>query len=215
MRIDELLGSTNTLNELDNRPTDNFSAEDLHHLSKIRDLSKAKEFAFELISRPSKKPMRPEKVAWFKSQLAGKKSVQDVTKMLWDMLLSGEGHKVIGSKNSMRDNSYRQRFGENSGFVWRAYDLDPVSAMTPDKQIHRLAGSHDTLKLPVGSVILHADVHDDGDSRKVSYSLAKKVVDTDDLMEKSFEDIGHLDVSPYARSAEVELAFAKEAAKHL
>lgn len=215
MKISELLQPGMGLNELDTRPDTNFTAEDLHHLSKIRDLSKAKEFAFELISRPSKKPMRPEKVAWFKTQLAKKKSVQDVTKMLWDMLLSGEGHRVIGSKGSMTDNSYRQQFGEDSGVMWRGYDLEPVSGMTPDKKVIRLVGSHSVADLPVGSIVLHADIHDDGDSQKASYRMFKKVLDTDDLMEKAFEEVDHLDVSSYARSAEVELAFAKEAAKSL
>lgn len=215
MKISELLEGTKRLDEVDNRPTDNFSAEDLHHLSKIKDLSKAKEYAFELISRPSKRPMTPAKVAWFKSALAGKKSVQDVTKMLWDMLLSGEGHSVIGSKTSTSPNVYRQRFGEAEGMTHRAYDLNPVSAMTPDKKVVRMASGHDVLDLPVGSVVLHADVHDDRDARKASYSMVKKIADTDDLMDQAFEDIGPLEVSSYARSADVELAFAKAATMHL
>jgi hypothetical protein len=31
---------------------------------------------------------------------------------MYDLLLSGEGHSVIGSRKSMNPNTYRQRFGE-------------------------------------------------------------------------------------------------------
>jgi hypothetical protein len=31
---------------------------------------------------------------------------------MYDLMLSGEGHQVIGSRNSMKDNSYRGRFSE-------------------------------------------------------------------------------------------------------
>jgi hypothetical protein len=31
---------------------------------------------------------------------------------MYDLLLSGEGHSVVGSRSSMNPNSYRQRFNE-------------------------------------------------------------------------------------------------------
>jgi hypothetical protein len=37
-----------------------------------------------------------------------------IIKLMYDLLLSGEGHQVIGSKRSMNPNSYRSRFGEST-----------------------------------------------------------------------------------------------------
>ena len=90
----------------------NFDAEDLKRLERIRDLPTLKAQAFELISRPSAKPMKPEKVEWFKNALEKMNSPLKVIKLMYDLLLSGEGHAVVGSKSSMNPNSYRQRFGE-------------------------------------------------------------------------------------------------------
>ena len=36
-----------------------------------------------------------------------------IIKMMYDLLLAGEGHKVVGGRNDMNPNSYRQRFGES------------------------------------------------------------------------------------------------------
>ena len=36
-----------------------------------------------------------------------------VIKLMYDLMLSGEGNKVVGSRNSMSSNTYRQRFGES------------------------------------------------------------------------------------------------------
>jgi hypothetical protein len=90
----------------------NFSADDLKRLEKIRDLPTLKAQAFELISKPSAKPMKPEKVEWFKQALENMNSPIKVIKLMYDLLLSGEGNAVVGSKSSMNPNSYRQRFGE-------------------------------------------------------------------------------------------------------
>ena len=35
-----------------------------------------------------------------------------VIKMMYDLMLAGEGNRVIGSRNSVNPNSYRSRFGE-------------------------------------------------------------------------------------------------------
>ena len=88
----------------------NFDAEDLKRLERISDLETLKTQAFGLISKPSAKPMKPEKVAWFKQALAGKSNKIAVIKMMYDLMLSGEGNSVIGSKNSMNPNSYRKVF---------------------------------------------------------------------------------------------------------
>jgi hypothetical protein len=90
----------------------NFDADDLKRLERIRDLSTLKTQALALISRPSAKPMKPEKVEWFKNALDRMNSPIKVIKLMYDLLLSGEGHAVVGSKSSMNPNSYRQRFGE-------------------------------------------------------------------------------------------------------
>jgi hypothetical protein len=90
----------------------NFDIEDLKRLEHIRDLPTLKTQALALISKPSTKPMRPEKVEWFKNVLERMNSPLKVIKLMYDLLLSGEGHAVLGSKSSMNPNSYRQRFGE-------------------------------------------------------------------------------------------------------
>ena len=69
--------------------------------------------AFQLISKPSAKPMKPEKVEWFKNALEKMNSPMSVIKLMYDLMLSGEGNKVVGSRNSMSSNTYRQRFGES------------------------------------------------------------------------------------------------------
>jgi hypothetical protein len=91
----------------------NFSPEDLKNLEKIRDLPTLKAQAFQLISKPSAKPMKPEKVEWFKNALEKMNSPMSVIKLMYDLMLSGEGNKVVGSRNSMSSNTYRQRFGES------------------------------------------------------------------------------------------------------
>lgn len=91
----------------------NFTALDLKKLEGIKNLDQLKDKAFELISNPdSGAPMKPEKVAWFKNRLTQLRTPNAVIKMMWDMLLSGEGHGVIGQKHTMGRNSYRQQFGE-------------------------------------------------------------------------------------------------------
>jgi hypothetical protein len=90
----------------------NFTPEDIKELEKIEDLETLKARAFELISKPSAKPMKPEKVAWFKTRLESLDTIYSVIKLMYDLLLSGEGRGVIGSQGSMSRNSYRKKFGE-------------------------------------------------------------------------------------------------------
>lgn len=92
----------------------NFDIEDLKRLEKIRDLPTLKVQALALISKSSAKPMKPEKVEWFKNALENMNSPIRVIKLMYDLLLSGEGHAVVGSRSSMNPNSYRQRFGEEA-----------------------------------------------------------------------------------------------------
>jgi hypothetical protein len=90
----------------------NFDIEDLKRLERIRDLATLKSQALALISKPSAKPMKPEKVEWFKNALENMNSPMKVIKLMYDLLLSGEGNAVVGTRSSMNPNSYRQRFGE-------------------------------------------------------------------------------------------------------
>lgn len=106
------------------RPDFNFTPEDLHKLQTIDDLSKMKKVALELIAnQKSSRPMEPKKVAWFDSALDQKKSKEEVIKMMWHLLLSGEGHKVIGDRYSTKKNSYRVAMGEGVMVFNRESDL--------------------------------------------------------------------------------------------
>lgn len=208
MRIHELL------NESDPRPEDNFTADDLHHLEKIRDLSKAKEFALSLITRPSQKPLSPKKRAWFTASIARAKSTDDLLRMMWSMLMSGEGQPVIGSRHSIEPSYYRSQFGEaEDTSLFRAYEMDPMFAMTPDGGTHTLNGKrHDAAALPKGSVVLDAEEHDPG---QISYTMYVKVGDSSDIMDNMFQNKGFLDISSYAKPDEVLAAFKSKAASLL
>ena len=91
----------------------NFTPDDIKELEGIRDLATLKARAFALISKPSARPMKPEKVQWFKNALQRMVSRNAVIKLMWDLYLSGEGQGVVGSRNSMSANSYRGRFAES------------------------------------------------------------------------------------------------------
>ena len=91
----------------------NFDAEDIMKLQTLDDVESMKEKALELISKPSRRPMKPEKVEWFKNALSKMTGKDQVIKLMYDLLLSGEGFGVIGSRSSMRPSGYRQRFNDS------------------------------------------------------------------------------------------------------
>lgn len=95
------------VSELDTRDEDNFTIDDIKQLERMTDLNAMKQKAIELITKPSKKPIAIDKQRWLKNTVMGKKDRMSVIKMMYDLMLGGEGMKVIGSKSS-----YRQRFGE-------------------------------------------------------------------------------------------------------
>ena len=106
----------------------NFDAEDLKRLERINDLETLKTQAFALISKPSAKPMKPEKVSWFRQALASKSNKIAVIKMMYDLMLSGEGNSVVGSRNSMSPNSYRKVFNSaTSEGIGEAYQNDEAN----------------------------------------------------------------------------------------
>lgn len=127
----------------DPRPVDNFTADDLKELEQIRDLPTLKTRAFELISTKSQHQMKPEKVEWFKQNLEKKNDRMSIIKLMYDLLLAGEGHSVIGSKNSMKSNSYRSIFSEGS-INWDAYaksvaakNKAAISAANPPRPVKK------------------------------------------------------------------------------
>ena len=95
------------------RGADNFTADDIHELEQIDDIDQVKRRALELIMTPSKRPMKPEKVGYFREKIGMMKSKMDIIKLMYDLLLSGEGFGVVGSRNSMGANTYRQRFKDS------------------------------------------------------------------------------------------------------
>lgn len=109
----KMVGSE-SLNELDERPDDNFTIDDIKQLEKIDSLDLVKRKAIELITKPSKKPISPKKQVWLKNSVLGKKDKLSVIKLMYDLILSGEGMKVIGGRKSMEPNSYRKAFGEEA-----------------------------------------------------------------------------------------------------
>jgi hypothetical protein len=91
---------------------DNFTIDDIKNLERIRDFETLKAQAKELIKGKPARRMKPEKISWFYNHIDTLKNPLAVIKMMYDLMLAGEGNKVIGSRNSMSSNSYRSRFGE-------------------------------------------------------------------------------------------------------
>jgi len=95
------------------KPIDNFTAEDLQQLNNITDLAELKTRCIELINTDSQQPMKPEKIAWFTHNINGKNNPNHIIKLMWDLLLSGDGRETIGNGRSMKSNNYRNIFGSN------------------------------------------------------------------------------------------------------
>ncbi len=92
-----------TVNETEH----NFTIDDIKQLERLNGLEDVKRQAMSLVSTASKRPISPEKQAWLKQEINGKKDKMAVIKLMYDLLLGGEGMKVIGSKSK-----YRRRFDE-------------------------------------------------------------------------------------------------------
>jgi hypothetical protein len=99
--------------ELSEGPADNFTIDDIKKLEGLHNLEDMKSFAKELISKPSQRPMKPQKVRWLTQAIDSKTSSNAIVKLMYDLLLGGEGHQVIGSRHSMDPNSYRKSFNED------------------------------------------------------------------------------------------------------
>jgi hypothetical protein len=92
--------------------SDNFTPADLKNLEGIRDIDELKSAAIKLISSEGSKHMKPEKIAYFVNRVEQLHSRMNVIKLMYDLLLAGEGHGTIGNKTSMSANSYKKQFGE-------------------------------------------------------------------------------------------------------
>ena len=93
-------------------PQDNFTADDIKRLETINDLATLKTQAKQLIKGKPARRMKPEKIAYFYDRVDDLPSRLAVIKMMYDLLLAGEGHKVLGTRHSMDPNVYQRRFGE-------------------------------------------------------------------------------------------------------
>ena len=126
------------MSEAANAEMDNFTNDDIQELISLP-LDRAKARAIELISTKSSRPMKPEKVNWFKKAIAKKRSTMDVIKLMYDLLLSGEGNSVLGTSSSMKKNSYRRTFGENEEQVNEDISIDAMD-MEKDHEVQMARG---------------------------------------------------------------------------
>ncbi len=107
---------------------DNFTADDIKRLEQISDLPTLKAQAKELVKGKAARRMKPEKIAFFYDKIDSMTKPMVIIKLMYDLLLSGEGNSVVGSRNSMKQNSYRSRFGEGGmGGINRAAPAQDVS----------------------------------------------------------------------------------------
>lgn len=101
-----------------NETVDNFTIDDIKHLERLNGLEDVKSQAISLVSTPSKRPISPEKQAWLKHEINGKKDKMAVIKLMYDLMLGGEGMKVIGSNSK-----YRRRFDEDAAGDRRSFTV--------------------------------------------------------------------------------------------
>ena len=119
---------------------DNFNIDDIKRLEKIRDLETLKAQAKELIKGKPVRRMKPEKISFFYNRIDDLKNPVAVIKMMYDLMLAGEGQKVIGSRYTMSPNSYRARFGESpmeEGWGMGGYATAVASQIQPGKGVDK------------------------------------------------------------------------------
>jgi len=107
---------------------DNFTVDDIKRLETIRDLPTLQAQAKVLIKGKAARRMKPEKIAYFYDKIDGMTRPMAIIKLMYDLLLSGEGNSVIGTPRGMKQNTYRDRFGEGSmGGINRCAPAQDVS----------------------------------------------------------------------------------------
>lgn len=92
---------------------DNFTADDIKNLERIHDLPTLKARAKELIKGKPVRRMKPEKISYFYHKIDELNSPFKVIKLMYDLLLAGEGMRVLGTRHSMNPNAYQTKFGES------------------------------------------------------------------------------------------------------
>jgi len=97
---------------------DNFTIDDIHQLEQIKDFETLKARAKYLIKGKPARRMKPEKIAYFYDRVDTLTSPMKVIKLMYDLLLAGEGMKTIGSQNSTNPNVYQRRFTEEEQGLW-------------------------------------------------------------------------------------------------
>ena len=175
--LDLGMGTDEVAEGRENLPPENFNADDINNLMRLRDLDQIKLQAFRLITNPnSSRPMKPNKVAWLKQRLTQLRDKQSVIKLLYDMLLSGEGNKVIGTRYSMEPNVYRKTFKELSENDARVYSK----------------GQADIIEDLGNGYFLGDDSYDDDEGfTKAGYSVYYQEGPD------QFRHVGHVPMSPY------------------
>jgi hypothetical protein len=172
MNISE--GTINELKNIDSRPEDNFTIDDIKSLEKETDIETMKSRAKEMVNRASKKRMKAEKILWFMGTIDRMTSRMALIKLMYDLYLAGEGHKVIGSKYSMNPNSYRQKFGDDIEEDWRKKLA--TAGMAGMMAVSGAAGAADRVPDTAKEPII-ATVVIDGEARRL------------DLTPKGFDDV--------------------------
>lgn len=152
--LENLFTSNDTALE-EAKSDENFTADDLQELNGIRDLEELKQRAIALISNPdSARPMKPEKVEWFTRNISEKTSNAAIIKLMWDLLLAGEGASVIGSGSSMKKSSYRKKFGEEKLSGKQTFkdifksmsETDDEKVLNLERELHASMKADKTLK---------------------------------------------------------------------
>lgn len=176
--LDLGMGTDEVAEGRENLPPENFNADDINSLMRLRDLDQIKLQAFKLITNPnSSRPIKPEKVAWLKQRLTQLRNKESVIRLLYDMLLSGEGNKVIGTRYSMEPNVYRKTFKE-------------LNEKAGDVYSSRMANITDDLG---NGYFLGDDSYDDDDGFvKAGYSVYYQEGPD------QYRQVGSVDMSPYS-----------------
>ena len=130
---------------------DNFTIDDIHRLEQIKDFETLKARAKYLIKGKPARRMKPEKIAYFYDRVDTLTSPMKVIKMMYDLLLAGEGMKTIGSRNSTDPNVYQKRFTEEEqgvaeGENWSKHNNKRVGGMSK-KSVNSYRRSHPGSKI--------------------------------------------------------------------
>ena len=168
MRISEIINEEEVA-----KKSDNFTAADLKSMERMTDINQIKAFAKKLIATPSAKPIKPEKVMWLNRQIDTKRKPIDVIKLMYDLLLSGDGNAVIGSKGSTRNNSYRGTFGEGEEVVEQEIVEDEVN----EEEIDEI--SNNTVKSYINKSFTQMGKNPDMDPRKLANRKSGMKLGTD------------------------------------